>query len=214
MRTLLLLIPVLLPGPLKRAWYRHLLGWRIGRRVRIGLSYLDAKAVEIGDDVYIGHLNLMRWVDRFAVGPGTHIANLNTFSGNHYPGPGWARTLEIGAKVYVMSRHLFDVAGTISVGDGATIAGRDTHLWTHTLRADADPPALAPVALRIGAGCYVGARSTLLYCTLPDGCVVGAGSVVARSFPPAGGERLLIAGNPATVRKTYPLREAGAVARG
>jgi acetyltransferase-like isoleucine patch superfamily enzyme len=203
MRSILLLFPLLLPGPLKRAWYRFVLGWRVGRRVRIGFSYLDAREVDLGDGVYIGHFNVMRSVGRFVVGRNTHISNFNTFSGNSYTAPGWLRSIVIGDGCYVMSHHFFDVGGEIVVGPDATLAGRDTQLWTHTVELVNGKPKLIPLALRIGAGCYIGARSTLLYCTLPDGCLVGAGSVVTRSFEPAYG-RLLIAGNPASVRKTYP----------
>lgn len=203
LRTLLLLIPVVLPSPLKRVWYRRVMGWKVGRHVRIGLSYLDASRVDIGDDVRIGHFNVMRSVATLVVGRGTTVANLNVFSGAKEVGGGWTKVLTLGERVYVTSRHFFDVAGELLVGDGTIIAGRDTHLWTHTILPTPGGLELTPMALRIGRGCYIGARATLLYCSLPDGCLVGAGSVVTKSFEPADG-RLLVAGNPATVRKTYP----------
>ena len=79
----------------------------------------------------------------------------------------------------------------------------ETHLWTHTIRIDNGnrrrrfqlTPMLGGLLYRIKVD------YSLLY-PLPDGCMVGAGSVVTRSFPPAAG-RLLIAGNPAIVCKTY-----------
>ena len=37
-----LALVALLPSPLKRPCYRHLFGYRIGRRVRVGLSVIDA----------------------------------------------------------------------------------------------------------------------------------------------------------------------------
>lgn len=202
MRTLLLLFAVFLPSPLKRVWYRALFGWKVGRRVRIGLSYLDAAHVEIGDDVRIGHFNLVRSVARFVVGRGTTVVNLNTFSGARQRGDGWTRTLTLGDGVYIASRHFFDVAGDLTVGDGTIIAGRDTHLWTHSILLEPGGLELRPLSLRLGRRCYIGARATLLYCTLPDGCLVGAGSVVNKSFDPVDGS-ILIAGNPAVIRKTY-----------
>ena len=202
-RMLFLLIPLILPGPLKRVWYRSVLGWKVGRRVRIGLSYLDAREVDIGDDVRIGHFNVMRSVAKLTVGRATTVANFNVFSGARETGAGWTKTLVLGERVYVTSRHFFDVAGELVVGDGAIIAGRDTHLWTHTILVAPGGLELTPLQLRIGRGCYIGARATLLYCSLPDGCLVGAGSVVTKSFEPGDG-RILIAGNPAQVRKTYP----------
>jgi acetyltransferase-like isoleucine patch superfamily enzyme len=206
MRVLLLLVPLVPPGPLKRAWYRRVLGWKVGRRVRIGLSFLDAVEADIGDDVHIGHFNVMRQMARFVVGRNTYIANLNTFTGNSYRGPGWKASVVIGDGCFIMSRHLFDAGGEIRLGPGTTVAGRDTHLWTHTLRRVDGKTELVPADLETGRGCYIGARSTLLYCTLPDGCLVGAGSVVTLSFEPGDGP-LLIAGNPARVCRTYPPEE-------
>jgi GT2 family glycosyltransferase/acetyltransferase-like isoleucine patch superfamily enzyme len=203
MRRLLLLMAVFLPGPLKRQWYRRLFGWRIGARVRIGLSYLDAAEVELGDDVSIGHFNVVQRVQRFVVGRDTHILNFNTFSGSPYTDPGWVRSVTIGPMSSIMSRHFFDVAGELVIGPRVTLAGRDSQLWTHTMVEEGGRTRLIPAALHLGAGCYIGARSTLLFCTLPEGCLVGAGSVVTKSFEAAAG-RLVIAGNPAAVRKTYP----------
>ncbi|MGE0231397.1 MAG: DapH/DapD/GlmU-related protein [Flavobacteriaceae bacterium] len=49
---------------------------------------------------------------------------------------------------------------------------------------------------RIGARCFIGARSMILPgIEIGDECIVGAGSVVTRSVPP----RCLVAGNPAQV---------------
>ncbi len=203
LRMLLLLVPLALPSSLKRVWYRRVMGWRVGRRVRIGLSYLDARQVEIADDVRIGHFNVVRSVAKLVVGRGTTVANWNVFAGAKESGGGWAKLVTLGERVYITSRHFFDVAGELTVGDGTIIAGRESHLWTHTILATPTGLELTPLALRIGRGCYIGARATLLYCSLPDGCLVGAGSVVTKTFA-AGDGRILIAGNPARVRKTYP----------
>ncbi len=202
LRVLLLLIPVCLPGPFKRAWYRWLLGWRVGKGVHIGLSYLDAKEVDLGDGVRIGHFNVVRSVARFVVGRQTVIANFNMVVGARERAPGWSRALLVGEGVYLTSHHFFDVAGEVVIGDRTIVAGRETHFWSHTILLRSDRLVLTPLKLHVGRDCYIGARATLLFCSLPDGCLVGAGSVVTRSFEPADG-RQLIAGNPADVRKTY-----------
>ena len=56
--------------------------------------------------------------------------------------------------------------------------------------------------LHVGQGVYIGARSTLIGCSIPDRAMVGAGSVVNKSFATED-YRLLIAGNPAIVKKRY-----------
>ena len=49
----------LLPSFLKRPSYRLFFGYRVGKRVRIGLSIIDARDCTIDDDVKIGHLNIV-----------------------------------------------------------------------------------------------------------------------------------------------------------
>jgi hypothetical protein len=44
-----------LPSFLKRPCYRWFFGYRIGKRVRIGITIIDAGRCEIGDDVQMGH---------------------------------------------------------------------------------------------------------------------------------------------------------------
>jgi len=69
-------------------------------------------------------------------------------------------------------------------------------------------PQLAPITVEIGADAYIGARATLVGCKLPSKALVGAGSVVTKDFADIH-DRVLIAGNPAKVVKTYP-RDASA----
>lgn len=202
MRKLLLILATLLPLPGKLFIYRRLLGWRIGKNVRIGWSYLDAGHVTLGDTVRIGHFNIVRGVKRLSVGSETYIANLNQMFGASYPG--WDSTLTIGENVNFMSRHFVDVGGTVTIGDRSVIGGRETQIWSHTRAFVNGAPSLQPTNVSVAEDVYVGARATLVGCTLPAGAVVGAGSVVTKSFAPEAA-RLLIAGNPASIRKRYDL---------
>ncbi len=200
MRRLLLVLAALLPLPLKLVIYRRLLKWRIGKNVRIGWSYLDAGQVTLGDNVHIGHFNLLRGIKKLSVGSGTYIANFNQMFGAAYPD--WDSTLTIGDNVNFMSRHFIDVGGTVTIGDRTVVGGRETQFWSHTWALVDGVPSLQPTSVHIEDDVYIGARATLVSCAIPAGAVVGAGSVVTKRFAPEAA-RLLIAGNPATIRKRY-----------
>ena len=206
MRKIILVLAVFLPLPLKLFLYRTLLKWKIGRGVKIGYSYLEAADVEIGDKVRIGHFNIVRGVRRLRIGRGTYIANFNEIFGDGGFYEKFVSCLEIGSEVSVMSHHFIDLGGTVTIGDRTTIGGRDTHFWSHTRTLSGSTAQLEPTTVKIGADVYVGARAMLVGCSVPDGAVVGAGSVVTKSFAPEA-QRLLIAGNPAAIRKRYDFDE-------
>jgi acetyltransferase-like isoleucine patch superfamily enzyme len=131
----------------------------------------------------------------------TDIANFNRFYGATYDS--WASSLKIGQSVNFMSHHFLDVGGTIMIDDRAVIGGCDTQIWAHGLIYDAfGNPDFKPLNVTIGAQVYVGARSTLVGCAVPDRTVVGAGSVVTKQFA-AETCPYLIAGNPAIIKKRY-----------
>src|ERR1700758_3398438 len=70
-----------LPSFLKRPLYRWLFGYRIGRRVRIGFSLIDARECEIGERVSVGHLNLIVGVGKLKLGEKARIGFLNVIRG-------------------------------------------------------------------------------------------------------------------------------------
>src|ERR1043166_8496711 len=70
-----------LPSFLLRPCYRLFFGYRIGKRVRIGFSILDAGQCTIEDDVQIGHLNIAMGVGKLTIGDHVHIGHLNIIRG-------------------------------------------------------------------------------------------------------------------------------------
>ncbi len=80
------------------------------------------------------------------------------------------------------------------------IVDNDSHPLDPEKRAVNAPADISKRAVKIGARCFIGMNSILLKGTeLGDGCIVGAGSVVAGGmFPP----NSIIAGNPARLIKT------------
>ncbi len=80
-RLAALALVALLPSFLKRPAYRLCFGYKIGKRVRVGLSIIDAEACEIGDDVRVGHFNVFTGVKELTVGEHARVGHLNVIRG-------------------------------------------------------------------------------------------------------------------------------------
>jgi acetyltransferase-like isoleucine patch superfamily enzyme len=203
---LIKLLSVVMPNPIKIFVYRNLFGWKIGSKVKIGFSYIDSKEVIIKDDSRIGHFNVFRNLKKLHIGSGCYIANFNEVFGALYNGEQWKSAFYLDNEAMIMSHHFFDAGGLINIGQKTVVGGRDSHFWGHTRKYDENnQPTLAALDISIGESVYIGARSTLIGCTIPKGAIVGAGSVVtSKEFKiDVDGNSILIAGNPASIRKVY-----------
>jgi acetyltransferase-like isoleucine patch superfamily enzyme len=203
----------LLPGFLKRPLYRGLFGYRIGRRVRLGLTLIDAAECEIADDVRVGHLNVFVGVGRLTVGDHAHVGHLNVIRGgdevsigryaeilrmneiNSIPDPLVVNPTDprfhLGDGAIVTAGHKIDFTDRVSIGRRSILGGRNSSLWTHN-RQRTRP-------IEIGELTYVGSEIRVAPGgVIPSRCIVGIGSVVTGRIE---GEYQLIAGVPARARK-------------
>ncbi|PSB09559.1 hypothetical protein C7B62_12765 [Pleurocapsa sp. CCALA 161] len=207
MRKILLLIAVILPLPIKLFVYKFI-GWSIGKNVKIGFSYINCEHCILKDNVTIGNFNIIRRLTLFQIGGGPCIKNFNQFffSGNKDESPSWSGKIILEEKVNIMSHHFIDAGGSVNVGKNTTIAGRDSHIWNHGISYinGSTKKEKLRYEVNVGRNVYVGARVSILGCSVPDQAMVGAGSVVNKSFPPEE-YPILIAGNPAIVKKRYEL---------
>jgi len=103
--------------------------------------------------------------------------------------------------VVISAASSVSIGVRVLVGANCTIVDTDFHpLLPEARREHATQGALSKPVL-IGDDVFVGMHALILKGTeLGDGCVVGAGAVVAGKFPP----RSVIVGNPARVVKTLP----------
>ena len=203
----------LLPGFLKRPLYRGLFGYRIGRRVRLGFTLIDAAECEIADDVRVGHLNVFVGVGRLTVGDHAHVGHLNVIRGgdevsigryaeilrmneiNSIPDPLVVNPTDprfhLGDGAIVTAGHKIDFTDRVSIGRRSILGGRNSSLWTHN-RQRTRP-------IEIGELTYVGSEIRVAPGgVIPSRCIVGIGSVVTGRIE---GEYQLIAGVPARARK-------------
>jgi len=150
----------LLPSFLKRPCYRLFFGYHVGKRVRIGLSIVDARECRLDDDVSIGHLNLIIRVSKFDVGEHVKIGHLNIIRGgeevrlgryseiirmneiNSISEPEVVNPIDprflLGAGSIVTTGHKIDFTDRVEIGR-RTILGAETRLCGHTIGSARGP---------------------------------------------------------------------------
>ena len=188
-------------------------GYRIGKRVRIGFSILDADHCRIDSDVTIGHLNLVIGVHSLTIGDHARIGHLNIIRGgdavllgryseiirlneiNSIPNPEVVNAIDprfiLGDGSIITTGHKIDFTDLVEIGHRSIIGGRNSSLWTHNRQRT--------LPIRIGSYTYVGSEIRIAPGgSIPSRCIVGIGSVITSQFNE---EERLIAGVPAKAVK-------------
>jgi len=213
LRLVALAIISLFPSFLKRPTYRLFFGYQIGKRVRIGLSIIDAKECRIDDDVKIGHLNVVIRVKKLAIGDHVKIGHLNLIRGgdevklgryseiirmneiNSIAEPEVVNPIEprfsLGDGSIITAGHKIDFTDRVTIGRRSILGGRNSSLWTHN-RQRTRP-------IDIGSFAYIGSEIRIAPGgSVPSKCIVGIGSVITTELAAEG---YLIAGVPAKAVK-------------
>ncbi len=203
----------LFPSFLKRSFYRWFFGYKIGKRVRIGLSILDAGECAIEDDVSIGHFNVVTRVGKLTIGDHTRIGHLNIIRGgaevslgryseimrlneiNSIPEPDAVNELDprfvLGDGSIVTTGHKIDFTDRVEIGRRVILGGRNSSLWTHNRQRT--------LPITIGAKVYIGSEIRMAPgSAIPARSIVGIGSVITA---PLAEEGKLIGGVPAKTIK-------------
>jgi len=208
-RLVLLAGVALLPSFLKRPVYRLFFGYKIGKRVTIGLSIIDARECRIDDDVRIGHFNVIIGVKKLVIGDHVRIGYLNILRGgdeialgryaeiirmneiNSIPDPDVVnpidpRFLLVDGSV-ITAGHKIDFTDRVVIGRRTILGGRNSSIWTHNRQRT--------LPIEIGSFAYVGSEIRIAPGGgLPSKCIVGIGSVITSQLTE---EECLIAGVPA-----------------
>jgi acetyltransferase-like isoleucine patch superfamily enzyme len=203
----------LLPSFLKRPCYRLFFGYHIGKRVRVGLSIIDAQECRIDDDAQIGHLNIVIGVKKLNIEDHVRIGHLNIIRGgdevslgsfseiirlneiNSIRDPEVVNPMEprflLGKGSIITTGHKIDFTDRVEIGRRTIIGGRNSSLWTHNRQRT------RPIV--IGSFTYVGSEIRIAPGgSIPSRCIVGIGSVITGQLS---GEEQLIAGVPAKAIK-------------
>jgi len=212
-RFLVLAILAILPSFLKRPLYRLFFGYKIGKRVRIGLSIVDAHHCTIEDDVQIGHLNVITRVEKLTIRDHVRIGHLNIIRGgaavslgryceiirmneiNSIPDPDVVNEIDpvfiLGDGSIVTTGHKIDFTDRVEIGRRVILGGRNSSLWTHNRQRT--------LPITIGSMVYIGSEIRMAPgSAVPARSIVGIGSVITAQLTEEG---KLIAGVPAKTVK-------------
>jgi acetyltransferase-like isoleucine patch superfamily enzyme len=210
----------LLPSPLHEAFYRVVLGARLGRGVRLGLfAVLDAPEIDVGPGTVVGRgariearritiqgrvrigRGVVVRVHRLAMAWRTVLDDRVEVAGD----PDDAQSvLAMGMHSWIFPRCFVNVARPVVLGRNAGVGGASfvfTHgYWLSQIRGF--PVAYGPVRLRDDV--WVPWNCTILPgVTIGSRVVLGAGAVVNRSLP----DDALAVGVPARVVRERSRRE-------
>jgi len=188
-------------------------GYKIGKRVRIGFSIIDATQCTIENDVTIGHLNVILRVENLSIGDHARIGHANIIRGgdevrlgryseiirlneiNSILEPETVNetdpTFYLGDGSIVTTGHKIDFTDRIEIGKRTIIGGRNSSLWTHN-RQRTRP-------IKIGSFTYVGSEIRMAPgSAIPSRAIVGMGAVVTSQLQE---EEKLFGGIPAKAIK-------------
>jgi acetyltransferase-like isoleucine patch superfamily enzyme len=212
-RLMVLALIAVLPSFLKRLCYRWFFGYQIGKRVKIGLSLIDARECKIAEDTHIGHFNVVIGVEKLTMGDHVRIGHLNIFRGgneislgryaevirlneiNSIPDPIVVNPTDprflLGDGSIIAANHKIDFTDRVEIGRRSILGGRNSSLWTHNRQRT--------MPIQIGSFVYIGSEIRIAPGgALPSRSIVGIGSVITRKITE---ENSLIAGVPAKVIK-------------
>ena len=212
-RLLTLATIAILPSFLKRPLDRLFFRYKIGKRVRIGLSIIDAGECTIDDDVTIGHFNVVTRVQKLTIKDHVRIGHLNIIRGgdevslgryceimrmneiNSIPDPEVVNQIDpvflLGDGSVVTTGHKIDFTDRVEIGRRVILGGRNSSLWTHNRQRT--------MPIKIGSLVYIGSEIRMAPgSAIPARSIVGIGSVITAALAEEG---KLIAGVPAKTVK-------------
>ena len=212
-RLLTLATIAILPSFLKRPLYRLFFRYKIGKRVSIGLSIIDAGDCTIDDDVRIGHFNVVTRVEKLTIKDHVRIGHLNIIRGgdevslgryceimrmneiNSIPDPEVVNKIDpvflLGDGSVVTTGHKIDFTDRVEIGRRVILGGRNSSIWTHNRQRT--------LPITIGSLVYMGSEIRMAPgSAIPARSIVGMGSVITAALTEEG---KLIAGVPAKTIK-------------
>lgn len=203
LRTVLAVLAMIAPNRVRRWVLTRLLGHRIHPTAHVGRSLIMVDRLEMGPQAAIGHLNLIRNLERVVLEEEAVIGFLNWVNATTRQPDKYVdhphRRLELVMRrgSAITALHLLDCCDSIELGELTQVGGWFTQIMTHAADIERGRQAVAPIV--IGPRGLICTRCVITPgVTIADRVVVGAGSVVTKDL---GKPCSLYAGAPAVWRR-------------
>jgi acetyltransferase-like isoleucine patch superfamily enzyme len=183
-----MLISFLLPWQLRRKFLEKQFGFQIHPTAHIGFAWILPNRLimeersSIGSATVCKNIDLLHlkacatigrgnWITGFPLGPSRHFAHQT----DRRP------ELIIGEHSAITNRHLLDCTNSVTIGKFTTFAGFHSQIISHSIDLEQNRQSSEPV--RVGNYCFIGTNCVLLGgSALPDFCILGAKSLLNKSF--------------------------------
>ncbi|MEG1950113.1 MAG: DapH/DapD/GlmU-related protein, partial [Odoribacter sp.] len=182
----------------------RLFGCKTGHHCKVGFSWVCCDKIEMGDQVTIGHLNLII-LPYLSLADNARIKHINAIKG------GFDLILDGGATINQFNKitnsfedrstcklkkgsiigvkHVLDLTASFEIGEYSIMAGILSQVWTHafyhsitsTNRWRINGDVKIGKNVYIGAGCIINPGITVC-----DNCTIGAGAVVSKDIEEPG----------------------------
>ncbi len=188
MKTILMLLSFLLPWQLRRSLLEKQFGFQIHPTARIGLAWVFPDRLIMEEGSSIGTATVCKNIDLLHLKAHALIGRANWITGFPLGGSGFFAhqtdrrpELIVGEHSAITNRHLLDCTNSVTIGRFTTFAGFHSQIISHSIDLEQNRQSSEPV--RVGDYCFVGTNCVLLGgSALPDFCVLGAKSLLNKSF--------------------------------
>ena len=197
----------LLPWQLRRRLLEKQFGYQIHPTARIGFAWILPNRLIMEERSSIGAATVCKNIDLLhleahaTIGRGNWITGFPLGQSRHFAHQTDRRPeLIVGEHSAITNRHLLDCTNSVTIGKFTTFAGFHSQIISHSIDLEQNRQSSEPV--RVGDYCFVGTNCVLLGgSALPDFCILGAKSLLNKSFTES---YQLYGGVPARPLKSLP----------
>ena len=183
-----MLVSFLMPWNLRRSFLEKQFGFQIHPTARIGFAWILPNRLIMEEGCSIGAATVCKNIDLLHLKAHAIIGRANWITGFPLgPSPHFAHQTDrrpeliVGEHSAITNRHLLDCTNSVAIGRFTTFAGFHSQIISHSIDLEQNRQSSQPV--RVGDYCFVGTNCVLLGgSALPDFCVLGAKSLLNKSF--------------------------------